>query len=87
MKNNIWWAVALKGGFVGQLYTSKRNARLAWSDLGSTTFHKVKIVPVESLGRTPRLANRRTVGPDWKAHSKWANADRAYQNFLDKKAK
>lgn len=85
MKNNIWWAVALKGGFVGQLFTSKRSARLAWSDLGGTTFHKVKIVPVESLGRTLKKVKKELA--EQKAQSKWANADRAYQNFLDKKAK
>lgn len=47
MKANIWWVVALKGAYVGQLYVSKRSAQWEWADQAGTTFHKVKLVAVK----------------------------------------
>lgn len=51
MKANIWWVVALKGAYVGQLYVSERAARWEWSDQEGTTFHKVKLVPMKKAKR------------------------------------
>lgn len=54
MKHNTWWVVALRGGYVGQLYASETSARWEWEDQEGTTFHQVKLVPVKKTKKAKK---------------------------------
>lgn len=82
----LWGVKDKKYGLWANVWVSKHSAQ--WAIYKDENLKIVRVTLNEvCTKKNHALRNAKKEIAEHKAHRKWANADRAYQNFLDKKAK